>query len=78
MAKAQVVLFKNSGKYYTQEEWEIPKGAITPADMAWSKDFRLISGDGIVLIPDQEPWGYPHIIPFAVSYDVYPKPNYLD
>lgn len=24
MAKATVILFKKSGKYYTEEEWEIP------------------------------------------------------
>lgn len=27
MAKAKVILFKPSGKYYTEEEWEIPTAA---------------------------------------------------
>ena len=75
MGKAKVVLFKPSGKYYTEEEWEIP----TPLDcvaagggkgdmfapqtcMVHSSDFRRIN-DGPVLIPEQEPWGYPGLIP---------------
>lgn len=59
--KATVILFKPSGKYYTEEEWEIPDDAIGPYDMAQSLDFRRISG-GPVLIDIQEPWGYPHLL----------------
>jgi hypothetical protein len=62
MAKATVILFKRRGKYYTQEEWEIPEGAQGPYDMVRSPDFRRID-DGAVLVPDQEPWGYPHLLP---------------
>lgn len=57
----KVVLFKESGKYYTTEYWEIPEGAIGPWDMCHSVDFRRIGG-GAVLIPTQEPWGFPHLI----------------
>jgi hypothetical protein len=59
--KVWVILFKHSGKYYTQEEWEIPKNAIGPYDMERSKDRRHI-GHGPVLVVTQEPWGYPHLI----------------
>jgi hypothetical protein len=73
--KAKVILFKPTGKYYTGEEWRIPtvvpgwspqrgsytRGAIIPADMLYSPDFRRIDG-GAVLVPEQEPWGYPHLI----------------
>lgn len=58
---AEVELFKESGKYYTTEYWDIPEGAIGPFDMRNSQDFRRIEG-GAVLIPTQEPWGYPHLI----------------
>lgn len=60
--KATVILFKPSGKYYTQEEWTVPEGAIIPADMKRSPNFRRISG-GAVLVDTQEPWGYPHLFP---------------
>ena len=60
--KAKVILFKPSGKYYTEEEWEIPEKAIGPYDMERSPNFRRISG-GAVLIDSQEPWGYPHLFP---------------
>lgn len=60
--KARVILFKKSGKYYTEEEWEIPEGARLPCDMEDSIDFRRIN-DGAVLIDTQEPWGYPHLFP---------------
>lgn len=71
--KVKVILFKPSGKYYTSEEWEIPekiprdtgfgtRGAVAPYDMQHSLDFRRIDG-GHVLIPEQEPWGYPHLFP---------------
>lgn len=59
--KARVILFKDSGKYYTEEEWEVPAQAIGPYDMERSSDFHRI-GNGPVLIPTQEPWGYPHIL----------------
>jgi len=59
----EVILFKPSGKYYTTDEnWRIPQGAIGPHDMIGSPDFRRIDG-GAVLIPEQEPWGYPHLFP---------------
>jgi hypothetical protein len=59
--KAKVILFRRSGKYYTEEEWEIPEGTIGPYDMDKSPDFRRID-NGPVLVVTQEPWGYPHII----------------
>jgi len=62
--KATVVLFRPSGKYYTEEEWEIPEDAIGPYDMRGSSDFRRID-NGPVLVEAQEPWGYPCIIPPA-------------
>ena len=55
-----VILFKPSGKYYSEEYWEIPDGAIGPYNMRDSKDFRTISG-GPVLIPDDR-WGFPHLL----------------
>lgn len=61
MAKARVILFKPSGKYYTEEEWEIPFGAIGPWEMEKSKDFRRIA-NGPVLVATQEPWGFPHLL----------------
>lgn len=71
---AKVVLFKASGKYYTEELWRIPtevpcdvrpgvmRPVIGPYDMRHSPDFRRIGG-GAVLIESQEPWGYPHLLP---------------
>ena len=59
--KAKVILFKPSGKYYTEEYWEIPDGAIGPYDMEKSKDFRRIGG-GAVLVVTQEPWGFPWLV----------------
>lgn len=61
MARTTVILFKPSGKFYTEEEWEIPAVSIGPWDMRQSPDFRRIAG-GPVLIPTQEPWGYPHLL----------------
>jgi hypothetical protein len=52
---ALAVLFQPSGKYYTEEQWRIPKGALGPYDMGRSPDFHRISG-GPVLVPSQEPW----------------------
>lgn len=59
---ATVILFKESGKYYTEEKWRIPEDTIGPYDMAKSPDFRRI-GKGAVLVESQEPWGYPHLFP---------------
>ena len=58
---ATVILFKPSGKYDGEEPWRIPRGATGPYDMWDSPDFRRIDG-GAVLVPEQEPWGYPHIL----------------
>lgn len=60
MSRADVILFKPSGKYYTTDYWEIPEKALGPYDMERSPDFRRIGG-GAVLIPSQEPWGFPHL-----------------
>lgn len=61
--KAKVVLFKRSGKYYTEEEWEVPeRERYSPTCMQYSPDFRRIDG-GPVLVETQEPWGYPHLFP---------------
>jgi hypothetical protein len=73
--RAKVILFRPSGKYYTEEEWRIPaevhdyshergdytREALLPADMRHSPDFHRIDG-GPVLIPEQEPWGFPHLL----------------
>lgn len=64
--RATVILFKPSGKYYTEEEWEIPRGAIGPFDMDASPDFRRID-NGPVLVATQEPWGYPHLFPGVLT-----------
>jgi len=61
--RAEVILFKDTGKYYTTEEWRIPEDAIGPYDMKRSPDFRRIGGNGAVLVVTQEPWGYPHLFP---------------
>lgn len=58
---AKVQLFKPSGKWYTDEEWGIPLGAIGPWDMARATSFRRIDG-GPVLVEAQEPWGYPFLL----------------
>lgn len=42
---ATVILFKPSGKYYTEEPWRIPEDAIGPYDMQRSPDFRRIGGE---------------------------------
>jgi hypothetical protein len=73
MAKATVILFKLSGNFYTEEEWEIPvsvpravgpgnRTVVGPYDMDYSPDFHRICG-GAVLVVTQEPWGYPHLFP---------------
>jgi hypothetical protein len=66
MATATVILFKAPGKYYTTDEWEIPEGdpyAFLPSCMKNSPDFTRVGGNGAVLVPTQEPWGYPHLFP---------------
>ena len=60
MAKAKVILFKRQGKYYTEEEWEIPENCTIPAYMDESSNWHTING-GSVLVVSQEPWGYPHL-----------------
>ena len=67
--RVAVILFKKSGKYYTEEQWRIPAGAIGPYDMALSPDFRRID-DGPVLVETQEPWGFPHLFPANTEPDV--------
>lgn len=71
--KAKVILFKPEGKYYTEEEWEVPTAEqvragggmrgdlVGPFCMTYSPDFHAIAG-GPVLVPSQEPWGYPFLI----------------
>jgi hypothetical protein len=59
--KVQVVLFKDNGKYYTAEDWEVPPGAIGPQDMVKSRQFRRIR-NGPVLVTDVSPWGYPCLL----------------
>lgn len=70
---AKVVLFKTSGKYYTEEYWRIPEKFVDPVsgrerepigphDMEHSPDFRRID-NGPVLVESQEPWGYPCLLP---------------
>lgn len=74
--RVRVELFKPTGKWYTDDEWRIPtivrdhseirgdyrRAAIGPHDMIQSPDFRRIGG-GAVLVPSQEPWGYPFLFP---------------
>ncbi|AOE44592.1 hypothetical protein SEA_JUMBO_84 [Gordonia phage Jumbo] len=63
--KITVHLFKSSGKYYTEELWDLPivGSHVSPDCMKDSPTFRRIGGTGAVLIPSQEPWGYPHLFP---------------
>lgn len=59
--KIQVILFKDSGKYYTEEEWEVTGDtAIGPTVMAMSPNFRRI-GNGKVLVPSRY-WGFPQLL----------------
>lgn len=67
IARAKVILFKPSGKYYTEEEWIIPWEAQGPFDMINSVNFRRIDG-GAVFVCSGDPlqgtgWGYPHLFP---------------
>lgn len=78
---ADVILFKPTGKFYTEEKWLIPTVAVMerhdlfaggrgdyvgPFVMRYSPDFRRISG-GPVLVVTQEPWGYPHLLTVAAD-----------
>ena len=67
---AQVTLFRPSGKYYTDEWWKIPDGAMLPYDMRRSDDFRRIEG-GPVLVHTQHPWGYPLLFPVEPTEGTY-------
>jgi hypothetical protein len=58
--RAKVLLFKPNGKYYTEEEWEVPEGALGPADMKKSPNFRRIDG-GPVLV-ESDTWGFPALL----------------
>lgn len=62
--RARVVIFKDTGKYYTGEYWEIPEDAIGPYDMRMSPDARFIDeGRGwFALVATQEPWGFPYLL----------------
>lgn len=67
---ATVTLFKDTGKYYTQEAWAVPINAILPSDMEMSPDFRRISGGAVLVDTDAAPecpearnWGFPHLFP---------------
>lgn len=81
--KVKVILFRRSGKYYTEEEWEVPaevpdsseyrgdyvREALGPWDMIHSPDFHRIA-NGAVLVESQEPWGYPHLFPAPTVAEV--------
>jgi hypothetical protein len=67
---ATVTLFKDTGKYYTQEAWAVPVNAILPSDMQMSPDFRRISGGSVLVDSDAAPefpgarnWGLPQLFP---------------
>jgi hypothetical protein len=67
---ATVTLFKDTGKYYTQEAWAVPVNAILPSDMEMSPDFRRIGGGTVLVDSDAAPecpearnWGFPHLFP---------------
>lgn len=62
----EATLFKESGKYYCTDLWELPANTLGPFDMVNSPDFRRIGG-GAVLINSQEPWGFPHLFPGEVA-----------
>ncbi|MCA1806267.1 MAG: hypothetical protein LC687_00080 [Actinobacteria bacterium] len=57
----KVTIFKESGKYYTEERWAIPEGAIAPYDMDKAPEAQKWKGWQI-LVNSQEPWGYPHLL----------------
>ena len=41
--RAKVILFKPSGKYYTEEDWRIP--TLEEAEKHPKSEFRLVRGD---------------------------------
>jgi poly-beta-hydroxyalkanoate depolymerase len=47
--KAKVILFRHSGKYYTEEEWEVPTSAAEAAQVAIER--RLIFFPGDMTVP---------------------------
>lgn len=66
-----VVLFKESGKYYSEESWRVPNNnnSVGPAEMVNSPDYHrigkgkvLITSDSHVHAPNDQNWGYPHLI----------------
>lgn len=64
-----VILFKDSGKYYSEESWRVPYEPLDPSEMVNSPDYHRI-GNGKVLITSEahdhaskdQNWGYPHLI----------------
>lgn len=83
MTKTNVILFKPSGKYYTEENWEVPEHAIVPEYMIDSPDFHRIDGGPVLVSEDY--WGYPCLFPgidqeqsfkFSKSAEVLPKTEY--
>jgi hypothetical protein len=76
-AKAKVYLFKPSGKYYTEEFWEIPTKEMLEAAQQHvpreTRDSHFLPtcmrhskdfrriAGGAVLVITQEPWGFPHL-----------------
>ncbi|MCI4659774.1 hypothetical protein [Cryobacterium zhongshanensis] len=66
---ATVTLFAPSGRYYKTESWRRPFGAVHPSEMNASPDFHQINGGAILVetdagteFPEDENWGFPHII----------------
>ena len=59
----EVLLFKESGKYYTTDQWRLPEG-FTPGESAVvmrnSPDYRNLYGP--VLIPESDVFTVPHIL----------------
>lgn len=72
-ATARVVRIKDSGKYYTEEEWRIPDNAYYPRGMAESPDAHLEDG-GIYIVPAQYPWGYEEVINLPARTTTVPEP----
>lgn len=71
MFKCELIYFKPSGKYYTSGEY-MTEHTLLYDVVSEIKEMKrnghlpgLVTGatEFIVLIPTQEPWGVPHIIP---------------
>ncbi len=76
--KAKVILFKPSGKYYTEEEWKIPNPLILEAAQQHLPKERRVGiynpkcmehspdfrriDGGAVLVSSEGPWGFPHLL----------------